>query len=101
MNTNPWSLRKSRPLRRLLLAFDERISTSCEIVSDAGNDPDIVTLRHSELEALRAHVFLHGQSPGTYGLFYEYPYPLPGLREGVENLSLPDTLSSLALHFDA
>jgi hypothetical protein len=72
MNANPWSLPKSRALRRLLLAFDERIAISCELVPDLGSDPDIVTLRHHELDSLRAHVFLHGQRPGTYGLFYEY-----------------------------
>lgn len=101
MNANPWSLPKSRALRRLLLAFDERIATSCELVPDLGSDPDIVTLRHHELDSLRAHVFLHGQRPGTYGLFYEYPCPVPGLLEAEENLPLPAALSSLALHFDA
>lgn len=101
MNANPWSLPKARALRRLLIAFDERIATCCEIVPDPGGAPDIVTLRHSEIEAPRAHVFLHGQRPGIYGLFYEYPYPLPGLPEAEENLALPAALSSLALHFDA
>ena len=101
MNANPWSLPKSNALRRLLLAFGERIATACEVVPDANSDPNILTLRHSELDALRAHVYLHGQRPGTYGLFYEYPYPVPGLPEAEENLPLPAALTSLALHFDA
>ena len=61
----------------------------------------MVTLRHAELERLRAHVFLHGQKPGTYGVFFEYPHPVPGILESEENLSLQRLLSSLALHFDA
>jgi flavodoxin I len=43
----------------------------------------------------------HGQRAGTYGIFYEYPHPVPGILESEENLPLPKVLASLALHFDA
>ncbi|UCV09412.1 hypothetical protein [Dechloromonas denitrificans] len=61
----------------------------------------MVTLHHTELSKLRAHVFLHGQRAGTYGIFYEYPHPVPGILESEENVPLPKVLESLALHFDA
>lgn len=101
MNANPWSLPKDRALRRLLVSLSERAAEACDIAPDDGQDPCIVTLRHPELDKLRAHVFLHGQQPGTYGLFYEYPHPVPGILETEENLPLPKALASLSLHFDA
>lgn len=101
MNANPWSLPKDRALRRLLVSLDERAGQACDIAPDDGHDPWIVTLRHTELERLRAHVFLHGQRPGTYDLFFEYPHPVPGILETEENLPLPAALASLAMHFDA
>ena len=101
MNANPWSVAKDRALRRLLVSLDERAGQACDIAPDDGSDPRIVTLRHTELASLRAHVYLHGQRPGTYGLFFEYPYPVPGILETEENLPLPAALASLALHFDA
>jgi hypothetical protein len=101
MNVNPWAAPKSRAIRRVLIGLDERIAMACELVPDAGADPQIVTLRHCELDALRAHVYLHGQRAGTYGIFYEYPHPVPGILESEENLPLAKVLSSLALHFDA
>lgn len=101
MNANPWSLPKDRALRRLLVSLDERAGRHCDVVADDGKDPAMVTLRHSELERLRAHVFLHGQRPGTYGLFFEYPHPVPGILEAAENLPLDRAVASLALHFDA
>lgn len=101
MNANPWSLPKDRALRRLLVSLDERAGSVCELETADAGDPGMVTLRHPELAKLRAHVFLHGQRPGTYGLFYEYPYPVPGILEAEENLPLPAALASLALHFDA
>lgn len=100
MNANPWALPKARPLRRLLLSLDDRIGDACAVVPDNG-DPAMLTLRHNELERLRAHVFLHGQQPGTYGVFFEFPHPVPGILESEENLPLPAVLDSLALHFDA
>ncbi len=63
-------------------------------------DPRIVTLCHTELSQLRAHVFLHGQRTGTYGIFFEYPHPLPGVPECEENLPLHKLIDSLALHFE-
>lgn len=101
MKANPWSLPKDRALRRLLVSFDEQYGDACDIETNDNGDPNMVTLRHAELEKLRAHVFLHGQRPGTYGLFYEYPYPVPGVLEAEENLPLPKAIASLALHFDA
>ncbi|MCG2577015.1 hypothetical protein LZ012_08400 [Dechloromonas sp. XY25] len=101
MNANPWSLPKDRALRRLLVSLDERAGQACDVASDDGHDPCIVTLRHTELATLRAHVYLHGQRPGTYGLFFEYPHPVPGILETEENLPLNRALASLALHFDA
>ncbi|MDP3539974.1 MAG: hypothetical protein Q8S26_14865 [Azonexus sp.] len=101
MNVNPWASPKSREIRRVLVSLDERIANACDIVPDDGADPCIVTLRHNELEALRAHVYLHGQRAGTYGIFYEYPHPVPGILESEENLPLPKVLASLAMHFDA
>ena len=44
---------------------------------------------------------LHGQHPGTYGIFFEYPHPVPGILETEENLPLPQLLASLAMPFDA
>lgn len=101
MNVNPWACPKSREIRRVLVSLDENVARSCDIAPDNGNDPHIVTLRHTELEALRAHVYLHGQRPGTYGIFFEYPHPVPGMLETEENLPLPKLLASLAMHFDA
>lgn len=101
MNANPWALSKSRAIRRLLIALDARVARACDIAPDDGKDPDIVTLRHVELASLRAHVYRHGQRAGTYGIFYEYPHPVPGILEAEENLPLPKVLASLALHFDA
>jgi len=101
MNTNPWSLPKDRALRRLLVSIDEKLGDACDVAPDDGTDPNIVTLRHHELANLRAHIYLHGQRPGTYGVFFEYPHPVPGILEAEENLPLPKALSSLALHFDA
>lgn len=101
MNTNPWALPKNRSLRRLLVSLDEKLGDACDVAPDDGADPDIVTLRHAELDLLRAHVYLHGQRPGTYGVFFEYPHPVPGILETEENLPLPKALSSLALHFAA
>ncbi len=101
MNSNPWAAPKCREIRRVLVSLDERIARACELVPDEGGDPQIVTLRHTELDKLRAHVYLHGQRSGTYGIFYEYPYPVPGILESEENLPLPSLLASLALHFDA
>lgn len=100
MNTNPWSLPKDRSLRRLLVSLDEKVGTSCDVAPDDGADPCIVTLYHSELATLRAHIYLHGQRPGTYGVFYEYPHPIPGIIETEENLPLPKALDSLSMHFD-
>ena len=101
MNANPWSAPKSREIRRMLVSLDERVASACELVDDNGDDPFIVTLCHNELASLRAHVYLHGQRSGTYGIFYEYPHPVPGILESEENLPLPKVLASLALHFDA
>jgi hypothetical protein len=101
MNCNPWSIPKARELRRLLIRLDERAGEQCDIDPADGPDPHIVTLRHPELDKLRAHVFLHGQPPGTYGIFYEYPHPVPGILESEESLPLPQAIASLALHFDA
>jgi len=101
MNANPWAAPKSREIRRLLVSLDERVADACDIVPDDGRDPYIVTLRHTELDQLRAHIYLHGQRNGTYGVFYEYPHPVPGILESEENLPLPKVLASLALHFDA
>ena len=101
MNTNPWALPKDRAIRRLLVSLHERAGQACDVAPDDGADPRIVTLRHAELESLRAHVYLHGQRPGTYGVFFEYPHPVPGILETEENLPLKQALSSLALHFDA
>jgi hypothetical protein len=102
MNANPWSLPKDRALRRLLLSLEEQTVGQCDVAldQDAG-DPRVITLRHPELSALRAHVYLHGQRPGTYGLFFEYPHPVPGMLETEENLPLPAAIASLAMHFDA
>lgn len=101
MNRNPWSLPKAREIRRLLISLDERAASACDIDPADGSDPHMVTLRHAELDKLRAHVFLHGQRAGTYGIFFEYPHPVPGILESEENLSLPNALASLSLHFDA
>ncbi len=101
MNCNPWAVPKSREIRRLLVSLDEHVADSCDIVADDGADPHIVTLRHNELAALRAHVYQQGQRAGTYGIFYEFPHPVPGILESEENLPLPKVLASLAMHFDA
>ena len=119
MNANPWASPKSREIRRVLVSLDERIASACDIEPDAGQDPHIVTLRHAEIATLRAHVYLHGQRAGTYGIFYEFPHPVPGILESEENLpkpsmlpptiitaptsetARPKVLASLALHFDA
>lgn len=101
MNSNPWLVPKSREIRKVLVALAPHVAEACDIVPDAGNDPQIVTLRHTELDKLRAHVYVHGQRAGTYGIFFEYPHPVPGILESEENLPLPKLLASLALHFDA
>ncbi|HSG23814.1 MAG TPA: hypothetical protein VLA64_12750 [Azonexus sp.] len=101
MNVNPWASPKSREIRRVLVSLAEHIAQACDVVPDEGDDPHIVTLCHTELNNLRAHVYLHGQRAGTYGIFFEYPHPVPGILESEENLPLPKVLASLALHFDA
>lgn len=101
MNINPWTARKDREIRRVLVSLDESVVDACDIAPDDGNDPRIVTLCHTELADLRAHIYLHGQRAGTYGIFLEYPHPVPGILESEENLPLPKLLASLALHFDA
>jgi hypothetical protein len=101
MNLNPWIAPKSRAIRKVLVALAPHVASACDIVPDAGNDPEIVTLRHTELDRLRAHIYVHGQRAGTYGIFFEYPHPVPGILESEENLPLPKLLASLALHFDA
>lgn len=101
MNVNPWAVPKSREIRRLLLSLDPLAAEACNVTPDAGDDPCIVTLRHVELAQLRAHVYLHGQRPGTYGIFYEYPHPVPGIIETEENLPLTRAVENLAMHFDA
>lgn len=100
MNVNPWATPKDRAIRRLLVSLDEKVGEQCDVAPDDGLDPCIVTLHHPELEKLRAHVYLHGQRPGTYGLFFEYPHPVPGILETEENLPLTKALASLAIHFD-
>ena len=101
MNANPWALPKDRAIRRLLVSLDERAGEACELDPQDAGDPCMITLRHAELAKLRAHVFLHGQRPGTYGLFFEYPHPVPGILEAEENLPLKRAIASLALHFSA
>lgn len=101
MNVNPWASPKSREIRRVLVSLDERVAQACDVVADEGADPHIVTLRHTELDKLRAHIYLHGQKAGTYGIFLEYPHPVPGILESKENLPLTRLLESLAIHFDA
>ena len=101
MNVNPWVAPKSREIRKFLVALDPQVASTCDIVPDDGHDPQIVTLRHTELDKLRAHIYVHGQKAGTYGIFFEYPYPVPGILESEENLPLSRLLESLAMHFDA
>ncbi len=101
MNINPWTAPKSRAIRKVLVALDPQLAENCDVEPDAGNDPQIVILRHSELTALRAHIYVHGQKAGTYGIFLEYPHPVPGIVESEENLPLPRLLESLAIHFAA
>jgi len=101
MNVNPWVAPKSRAIRKVLVALAPQVASACDIVPDDGHDPHIVTLRHTELDKLRAHIYVHGQKAGTYGIFLEYPHPVPGIVESEENLPLPRLLESLALHFDA
>lgn len=101
MNVNPWTAPKSRAIRKVLVALDPQVASTCDVVPDAGNDPQIVTLCHTELAKLRAHIYLHGQRAGTYGIFLEYPHPVPGIMESEENLPLSKLLESLAIHFDA
>jgi hypothetical protein len=60
--------------------------------------PGAVSVLHTHSRRLD---YLHGQRSGTYGIFYEYPHPVPGILESEENLPLPKVLASLALHFDA
>lgn len=101
MKANPWSLPKDKALRRLLLDLSVRQTPLCEVESDDCGDPRMLTLHHPTLTRLRAHVFLHGQRPGAYGLFYEYPHPVPGILDSEENLPLAKALEQLCLHFDA
>ena len=101
LNLNPWSLPKDKALRRLVLSLAENLGPCCEVEADDCGDPRMLTLRHPSLQRLRAHVFLHGQAPGAYGIFYEYPHPVPGITESQENLPLNEIISQLSLHFDA
>ena len=97
---NPWSLAKDRAIKKALLLLWERLEKVCEIAPDDGGDPRHVTLVHRELRNLRAHIHLHGQRAGTYGIFLEYPHPVPGILETEDNLPLPRLMSCLTLHFD-
>lgn len=98
---NPWSLPKDRQIRRLLVTLNERLGDACDVAPEDSDDPWAVTLYRPDLPNLRAHIHLHGQRAGTFGLFLEYPHPVPGILESEDNLSLPRALSCLALHFDA
>ena len=99
MNTNPWSLRKHRQLRRLLVSLGERVAAACEVIAD--EDPDTVTLRHADLRRLRARVYVHAQPHGTYGIAFEFPAAVPQVLARQEFLSLPAAVRCLARHFDA
>lgn len=98
---NPWSLPKDRQIRRLLVSLNERLGEFCDVAPDDSSDPRAITLYRPDLPDLRAHIHLHGQRAGTYGLFLEYPHPVPGILESEDNLPLPRAISCLALHFDA
>lgn len=98
---NPWAVAKDRSLKRALVPLAERLGSNCDIAPDDGDDPLAVVLYRPDLPNLRAYVHLHGQRSGTYGVFLEYPHPVPGILETEENLPLPRLLSCLALHFDA
>jgi hypothetical protein len=98
---NPWSLRKGRPIRQLLVGLVERMGDAVAVDPADGGDPDMISLCHIELRTLRACVFRHGQRSDCFGIFFEFPHPVPGILESEENLSLPQALASLALHFDA
>ena len=95
---NPWAASKDRRLKRLLVPLASQ--ALCELEPDAGTDPAFVTLFHPELPRLRAHVFLHGQPEDTYGLFLEFPHPIPGIPESRDALPLPRLLELLQVHFD-
>ncbi len=94
---NPWAAAKNRRIKHLLVSLAER--EQCEIEQDEGQDPAIVTLFHPELPLLRAHVFLHGQPEGTYGLFLEFPHPIPGVVDSRDGLPLQQLLELLQVHF--
>ena len=53
-------------------------------------------LLRGELDRLRAHVFLHGQRPGTYGVYYEYPNPLPDMPSTAEGRRTDCTSSRIS-----
>lgn len=99
MNANPWTIRKHRQLRRLLVGLGDRVRSACEVVTD--DDPYTVTLRHADLRRLRARVYLHAQPRGTYGIAFEFPSAVPQVLARQEFLSLPAAISCLATHFDA
>lgn len=98
---NPWSLPKDRLIRRMLVSLKERAADVCDVAPDDGNDPRAITLHRPDLPKLRAHVHLHGQRSGTFGVFLEYPHPVPGILETEDDLPLPRLISCLAMHFDA
>lgn len=97
---NPWALTKDRSIKRALVPLAERLVGLCDIAPDDGDDPRAVTLYRPDLPSLRAHIHLHGQRTGTYGLFLEYPHPVPGILESEDNLPLARLISCLKLHFD-
>lgn len=98
---NPWSVSKDKQIKRMLLSLTEKAPGRCDVAPDDGDDPRAITLHRPDLPSLRAHVHLHGQRQGTFGVFLEYPHPVPGILETEDNLPLPRLVSCLALHFDA
>ena len=112
MNTNPWSLPKSRSLRRLLVSLDAQFGEACDIAPDNGADPGH---RHPAPprtgQPARPRPTCTASALGTYGVFFEYPHPgarhsrsrrKPAAAQGPEQpwrcTSTPDASDSVVGH---
>ncbi len=99
---NPWSLRKSPRIKRLLLQLTARLGRDgWRIDTQARISDDAVYLVHPLDGELRAYLHLHGQEAGRAGIYLEYP-GVDGrspVYETFDGLALPRLADMLAAHF--
>ncbi len=99
---NPWQLRKSPALKRLLLRLQGLLGAeSFRLLDHWPEQPEAIGLCSPDDPATFAFLYLYGQEPGRYGLHLEYPHtPGDPLVEVFEGLDLRQLVETLAAHLD-